>query len=121
WFLIATNRIPDSLGAKPTTVLVLATGPVARLSDRPPHNDREHSIEIGPRLGWKCIPLPSPCDCMRKPADPYRDFESRFQSTPPRLQIYASRSRWNHGSLGARWLNSSRNGTSPPRRRRDAR
>src|SRR2546428_7762352 len=60
---------------------------VARLSDRPPQDDRERPVEVGPRLDRECIPLPGPCDRMRKPADADRDFESLLQSAPPRLQV----------------------------------
>src|SRR6266568_2318572 len=60
---------------------------VARLSDRPPQDGRERSVEIGACLGRECISLPGQCDRVRKPAYADRDFESLFQSPPPRLQV----------------------------------
>src|SRR5438477_9058073 len=72
----------------------------ARLSDCPSQDDRGCSVEVGPCLGRECITLPGPRDRMRKPADADRDFESLFQSTPPRLQICVTQPRepWVIGS-----------------------
>ena len=60
---------------------------VGRLSDRSSQDDRERPVEIVPCTGWECIPLPRPCDRLRKRAGTDRDIEGLLQPTPPRLQV----------------------------------